>query len=81
MMFGSDANFAVFCDGKEVMRQHTGNPVVLDEFKEKLHLTAGRHDFCCVFSSNCGNGWGICCRFTSTGKNKPPVFLTTSELM
>ena len=81
VMFGADADFALFCDGKEIMRKNTSNPVIIDEFQEKIHLTAGRHDFCCVFSSNCGNGWGICCRLASIGKNRPPVFLTNDKLI
>lgn len=80
LLFGADADFALFCDGKEVMRKHTSNPVVLDEFKEKIHLTAGVHEFYCVFSSNCGNGWGICCRFASMNKIDPPVFLSIDQL-
>ena len=81
VMFGADAAFALFCDGVEVMRKHTGNPVALDEFKEKIHLTAGRHDFCCVFSSNSGNGWGICCRVVSLEKQPPIKFLPTDKLI
>ena len=76
----ADRDFIAFLDGSEIMRKHTSNPILPDEFKTKLHLTAGVHDFCCVFSSNYGSGWGICCRFTATGKAKPPVFLATDDL-
>ena len=81
IMFGADADFALFCDGREVMRKHTSNPVILDEFKEKVYLDAGVHEFCCVFSSNCGNGWGICCRVVSLGKQPPLEFLSTDKLV
>ena len=79
MLFGADAPFAVYCDGNEIMRRATSNPVVIDEFKCKLSLTAGIHDFCCVLSSNSGKGYGICCRFARLDKGLPPEFVNLTE--
>lgn len=74
MSFGADAAFALYCDGKEIDRHCTTNPVVPDEFKIPLKLNAGEHDFVCVFSSNSGHGWGICCRFFRTDGKLLPEF-------
>ena len=72
MLFGADAPFALYCDQKELLREFTSNPVVLDEFKKVFKLDAGRHEFFCAFSSNSGRGWGFCCRFIrQNGKNAP----------
>ena len=74
MLFGADAPFALYLDGKEFSRQCTGNPVVIDEFQLPMQLTAGVHDIVCVFSSNGGCGWGICCRFKRLdGKMLPEI--------
>ena len=74
ILFGSDAPFVLYCDKKELMREFTTNPVVLDEFKKVFKLDAGRHEFFCAFSSNSGRGWGFCCRFVrQDGKNAPEL--------
>ncbi len=81
IMFGADADFALYCDGRLVMRKHTGNPVILDEFRQMLDLTAGKHQFFCIFSSNRGNGWGICCRFAAAKKQLLPEFCSTDQII
>ncbi len=74
VLFGADAPFVLYLDGQELTRQCTGNPVVIDEFKIPIQATAGTHDLTCVFSSNSGCGWGICCRFKRTdGKILPEI--------
>lgn len=75
LLFGADAAFLLCCDGREVMRERAINPVIQDEFRTTLTLEAGRHDFVCVFSSNSGNGWGICCRAERIGGKIPPRFV------
>ncbi len=72
VLAGSDGPFALFCDGGEVMRVGTANPLIIDEFKSELSLAAGRHDFYFAMSSNTGHAWGVCCRFARLdGKNAP----------
>ena len=74
ILFGADAPFVLYLNGKELSRQCTGNPVVIDEFQVPMQLKAGTHDIQCVFSSNSGCGWGICCRFKRTdGKILPEI--------
>ena len=75
VLFGSDAPFALYCDKKELRREFTSNPVVLDEFTNKLKLTAGRHEFAVVFASNGNRGWGICCRFVRLDGREAPKLL------
>ena len=72
LLMGADAPFLLYCDGKEFCRQQATNPVVLDEFVYPCRLSGGVHEFICVFSSNSGLGWGICCRFRKL-KNEPAV--------
>ena len=81
IMFGADANFVLYCDGKEIMHKQTSNPVILDEFQQKMELTAGTHQFFCAFSSNRGNGWGICCRFSAEKKQYLPEFCSTDQII
>ncbi|MBE6357519.1 MAG: sialate O-acetylesterase [Lentisphaerae bacterium] len=72
LLFGADAPFALYYRQTLIMRHYTANPVQMDEFSLPLTLEAGIHDFVCVFSSNSGNGWGICCRVERTdGKTLP----------
>ena len=79
VMFGSDAPFALYCNRKELMRHFTTNPVVLDEFTDKLKLPAGKHEFVVVFASNCGKGWGWCCRFVRLNGKKAPRLLSCGD--
>ncbi len=74
VLFGADAPFALYCDKKEVMREFTSNPVVMDEFTARMKLDSGKHEFAIVFASNKGKGWGWCCRFVRPdGKNAPAL--------
>ena len=74
VLFGADASFLLYLDGKKFHHQCTSNPVVIDEFKLPVKLSAGVHEFACVFSSNGGCGWGICCRFKRLdGKILPEI--------
>ena len=75
LLMGADAPFVLYCDGQEFCRQQAGNPIVLDEFAYPCHLSTGEHEFICVFSSNSGLGWGICCRFRSRKKGVLPEFI------
>ncbi|MBE6380032.1 MAG: sialate O-acetylesterase [Lentisphaerae bacterium] len=80
MLFGADAAFVIHLDGKEFTRVCTTNPVILDEFKFPLQLSAGEHEFVCTFSSNSGCGWGICCRFMRMDGKVVPEFVPVEEL-
>ncbi len=80
VMFGSDAPFALYCNRKELMRHFTTNPVVLDEFTDKLKLSAGRHKFTAVFASHGNRGWGICCRYVRLDGKFAPAVVPVDEL-
>ena len=74
VLFGADAPFILYADDREIARICTGNPVIPDEFKIPLELTAGEHEFKCVFSGNGGSGWGICCRMQRMDGKTLPYF-------
>lgn len=64
ILFGSDSNFRLFCDGKELLSQkNVANPVIPDEFMKDISLEAGEHEFTMGLSGKAGNAWGFCCRF------------------
>ncbi|MBQ9788131.1 MAG: hypothetical protein IJW31_00830 [Lentisphaeria bacterium] len=64
ILFGSDSDFRLFCDGKELLSQkNVANPVIPDEFMKDISLEAGEHEFTMGLSGKAGNAWGFCCRF------------------
>ena len=64
ILFGSDSDFRLFCDGKELLSQkNVANPVIPDEFMADVSLKAGTHEFTMGLSGKAGNAWGFCCRF------------------
>ena len=75
MLFGADASFVIYQGNKELFRQCSTNPVIQDEYAIPLKLKRGTHEFYCVFSSNSGNGWGICCRFMNKQGKSVPEFI------
>ena len=75
MLWGSDGDFALYCNQQEIMRSQTANPIVMDEFKKDLSLASGEHEFCCVLSGNKGLTWGICCRFLRLDGKVVPEFI------
>ena len=81
VLFGSDAPFALYCDKKVVLQKSTTNPVVLDEFIHTMELAAGKHEFVVVFASNCGKGWGWCCRFVRLDGRKAPGLLSCCDFI
>ena len=73
-LLGSDAPFTLYCNKNEIMRHYATNPIVKDKFVAKIDLSAGRHEFIVVFSSNNNQGWGFCCKFIRLdGKTAPKV--------
>jgi sialate O-acetylesterase len=75
LLFGADSSFILYKDGKEIKKQCTNNPVIMDQFVMPMFLSKGEHDFCCVFSSSSGCGWGICCRFRRKKDQVMPEFV------
>ena len=64
ILFGSDSNFRLFCNGKEILSDaNVANPVVPDEFSADLTLEKGENNFIMGLSGKAGNAWGFCCRF------------------
>lgn len=64
VLFGSDSNFRLFCDGTEILcGNEVANPIIPDEFSADLTLKKGKHDFALGLSGKAGNAWGFCCRF------------------
>ena len=75
IMTGSDGPFVFYWDGHELMRHHTANPIIPDEFSCRITAEAGRHECMVAQGSNLGNAWGFCCRLKRTGRGPLPEFV------
>ena len=75
VLAGADGAFALFCDGKEVMREFSTNPLLIDEFRSSVTLEKGVHEWVFALSSNTGHAYGVCLRLKRKEKGPLPQFL------